>query len=185
MPDVPHELSPQVGHRREHAARNDIALYLGKPEFDLVEPGGIGRSEVARGRYRARETKSQWLYAGPHRAEIKRRDVGPYAPSWEGMVIENVLGGLLAGAQTSFYRTSAGAEIDLIIEFGAKDRWAIEVKRSIGNPAPSKGFYIGCEDLGAARQIVVYPGTERYKLNPKTEVMPLEVLLREELHRAR
>ena len=42
--------------------------------------------------------------------------------SWEGMVIENVLGALPAGAQTSFYRTSAGAEIDLIIEFGAKDR---------------------------------------------------------------
>jgi len=46
MPDVLHELSPQVGHRREHAARNDVALYLGKPEFDLVEPGEIGRSEV-------------------------------------------------------------------------------------------------------------------------------------------
>jgi hypothetical protein len=49
---------------------------------------------------------------------------------------------LPASAQTSFYRTSVGAEIDLIIEFGAKDRWAIEVKRSLGNPAPTKGFYI-------------------------------------------
>ena len=46
MPDVLHELSPQVGHRLEHAARNDVALDLGKPEFDLVEPGGIGRGEV-------------------------------------------------------------------------------------------------------------------------------------------
>ena len=46
MPDVLHELSPQVGHRREYTARNDVALDLGKPEFDLVEPGGIGRSEV-------------------------------------------------------------------------------------------------------------------------------------------
>lgn len=46
MPDVLHEFSPQVGHRREYAARNDVALDLGKPEFDLVEPGGIGRSEV-------------------------------------------------------------------------------------------------------------------------------------------
>ena len=105
--------------------------------------------------------------------------------SWEGMVIENVLGALPAGAQTSFYRTSAGAEIDLIIEFGAKDRWAIEVKRSIGNPAPSKGFYIGCEDIGAARQIVLYPGTERYKLDQKTEVMSLDVLFHKELHRTK
>jgi uncharacterized protein len=105
--------------------------------------------------------------------------------SWEGMVIENVLGALPANAQTSFYRTSVGAEIDLIIEFGAKDRWAIEVKRSIGNPAPSKGFYIGCQDIRATRQIVLYPGTESYKLDPKTEVMSLDVLLRKELHRAK
>ena len=46
MPDVLHELSPQVGHRREYTARNDVALDLGKPQFDLVEPGGIGRSEM-------------------------------------------------------------------------------------------------------------------------------------------
>lgn len=105
--------------------------------------------------------------------------------SWEGMVIENVLGVLPASAQTSFYRTAVGAEIDLIIEFGAKDRWAIEIKRSIGNPAPSKGFYIGCEDIRATRQIVLYPGTERYKLDRKTEVMPLAVLLRKELHRTK
>jgi predicted AAA+ superfamily ATPase len=105
--------------------------------------------------------------------------------SWEGMLIENILGALPASAQTSFYRTSAGAEIDLVIEFSAKDRWAIEVKRSIGNPAPSKGFYIGCEDIKATRQIVLYPGTERYKLDPKTEVMSLDALLRKELDRAK
>jgi hypothetical protein len=99
------------------------------------------------------------------------------------MVIENVLGALPASAQASFYRTSVGAEIDLVIEFGVKDRWAIEIKRSIGNPAPSKGFYIGCEDIRATRQIVLYPGTERYKLDPKTEVMSLEVLLSETIRR--
>jgi hypothetical protein len=42
---------PQVGHRLEHPARNDVALDLGKPEFDLVEPGGIGRSEVLATRF--------------------------------------------------------------------------------------------------------------------------------------
>jgi len=101
--------------------------------------------------------------------------------SWEGMLIENILGALPSSAQTFFYRTSAGAEIDLIIEFSARDRWAIEVKRSIGNPAPSRGFYIGCEDVKATRQIVLYPGTEKYKLDTKTEVMSLDTLLRKEL----
>jgi len=101
--------------------------------------------------------------------------------SWEGLMIENVLNALPMSAQTSFYRTSTGAEIDLVIEFDAKNRWAIEVKRSIANPAPSKGFYIGCEDIKATRQIVLYPGRERYKLDPSTEVMPLDELLRKDL----
>ena len=101
--------------------------------------------------------------------------------SWEGMLIENILGALPATAQTSFYRTSAGAEIDLVIEFSAKQRWAIEIKRSLGSPAPSKGFYNGCEDIKAARQIVLYPGEERFKLDKKTEVMPLKQFLKDEL----
>jgi predicted AAA+ superfamily ATPase len=100
--------------------------------------------------------------------------------SWEGMLIENILDALPATARPTFYRTSAGAEIDLVIEFNAKERWAIEVKRSLGNPAPSKGFYIGCEDIKATRQIVLYPGEERFKLDAKTEVMPLETLMSSE-----
>ena len=102
-------------------------------------------------------------------------------PSWEGMLIENILGALPATARTSFYRTSAGAEIDLVIEFSAKERWAIEIKRSLGSPAPSKGFYNGCEDIKATRQIVLYPGEERFKLDKKTDVMPLQRLLKDEL----
>ncbi len=46
MPDVLHELSAQVGQRREDAAGNDVALDLGEPKFDLVEPRGVGRGEV-------------------------------------------------------------------------------------------------------------------------------------------
>jgi predicted AAA+ superfamily ATPase len=101
--------------------------------------------------------------------------------SWEGMLIENILNTLPSTARSYFYRTSAGAEIDLVIEFGPKERWAIEMKRSIGSPAPSKGYYLGCEDIGATRQIVLYPGTERFRLDAKTEVMPLAVLLSESL----
>ena len=75
------------------------------------------------------------------------------------------------------YRTSAGAEIDLVVERGPNNIWAIEIKRSIRNPVPSKGFYIGCSDLKAARQIVLYPGKEQYRIDSKTEVMPLSQLL--------
>jgi len=97
--------------------------------------------------------------------------------SWEGMHIENILDTLPATARSTFYRSAAGAEIDLVIEFNAKERWAIEIKRSISNPAPRKGFYIGCQDIRATRQIVLYPGEERFNLDVKTEVMPLQIFL--------
>ena len=55
------------------------------------------------------------------------------------------------------------------------------MKRSVADPSPSKGFYIASEDIKATRRIVLYPGNERYKLDPRTEVMPLEKLLSEEM----
>lgn len=97
--------------------------------------------------------------------------------SWEGMLIENILDALPETVRPTFYRSAAGAEIDLVIEFSGKERWAVEIKRSLSNPGPSKGFYIGCEDVKATRQFVLYPGTERFKLDPKTEVMPLQTFL--------
>jgi hypothetical protein len=44
--DVAHQLAREVFDRGEDAAGNDIALDLGKPVFDLVEPRGIGRGEM-------------------------------------------------------------------------------------------------------------------------------------------
>jgi len=103
--------------------------------------------------------------------------------SWEGMLIENILAALPASARTSFYRTAAGAEIDLVVELSAKDRWAIDVKRSVADPSPSRGFHIGSEDIKATRRIVLYPGKERFKLAARTEVMSLETFLTEEITR--
>ncbi len=100
-------------------------------------------------------------------------------PSWEGLVIENLLAAAPAGASASFYRTSAGAEIDLLLELPAKGLWAIEVKRSISSPQPSKGFQIACEDIKATRRVVIYPGVERYRINAETEAVPLREILAE------
>ncbi len=97
----------------------------------------------------------------------------------KGMLMENILSSLPAAVRSWFYRTSAGAEIDLVLEFGPKNVWAIEIKRSISNPVPSKGFYIGCADLKATRQIVLYPGKESYRTNSRVEVMPWDQLVEE------
>lgn len=97
--------------------------------------------------------------------------------SWEGLMLENVLGALPKTARAWFYRTAAGAEIDLVVELNERERWAIEIKRSVSNPAPSKGFHLGCADIGATRQVVIYPGEERFPLDAKTEAMPLTALV--------
>lgn len=99
-------------------------------------------------------------------------------PSWEGFVIENILAATQFRYTPYFFRTSNGAEIDLILDTG-KHRYAIEVKRSIANPEPSKGFHIGCDDIGATQRFVVYPGAERYMIREKTVVTPLRMLLEE------
>ena len=90
--------------------------------------------------------------------------------SWEGWVIEQVLAIVPGTWQASFYRTSAGAEIDLVLA-RANERIAIEIKHSL-DPRPSKGFWIALADLGAVRAYVIYPGKERYPLAPNVEVLP-------------
>ncbi len=95
--------------------------------------------------------------------------------SWEGLVIEHVLAAAPLEARASYYRTSAGAEIDLVLDLGPGGVWAIEIKRSLA-PHPSKGFYYGCEDIGATRRFVVYPGDERYPISRETEAVPVSAL---------
>jgi hypothetical protein len=98
--------------------------------------------------------------------------------SWEGFVIENLLSCLPVGVTPWFYRTAAGAEIDLIIEHSPKKKYAIEIKRSL-SPALSKGFYLGCEDVGATQRFIVYPGKERFPTSGDTIVMPLIDMMNE------
>lgn len=98
--------------------------------------------------------------------------------SWEGFALENILAVLPEGATSWFYRTAAGAEIDLVIEQGVRQRMAIEIKRSLA-PSVSKGFHVGCEDLHATRRYIIYPGTERYPVSNGVTVMPLVDMMTE------
>lgn len=89
--------------------------------------------------------------------------------SWEGFVIEQ----LIAAAPTasvSFYRTSNGAEVDLVLEFRNGQTWIVEVKRSMA-PTISKGFFVAAADLGAARKLLVAPVEHPYPINDGVEVM--------------
>lgn len=94
--------------------------------------------------------------------------------SWEGLVIENVIA-TLPRWQPSFYRTAAGAEIDLVLERGQR-RLAIECKASTA-PTVSRGFWSALEDLEIEEAWIVAPVTEPYPLRPGVTVAPLRVLL--------
>ncbi len=92
--------------------------------------------------------------------------------SWEGLVIENIASALPAHASLGYYRTVGGAEVDLVIELGAGEIWAVEIKRSTA-PRVSRGFHSACEDLRPDRKLVVYPGRERFSLGRGIEAVPL------------
>lgn len=92
--------------------------------------------------------------------------------SWEGMVIETAHAAMPKGTQASFYRSGAGAEVDLVLTLPAGERWAIEVKRSLA-PKVERGFHHACEDLRPQRRIVVYPGAERFPLADGIDALPL------------
>jgi predicted AAA+ superfamily ATPase len=98
--------------------------------------------------------------------------------SWESFAIETLAAAAPAGTQLNFYRTAAGAEIDLLLTLPSQRLWAVEIKRSL-TPKPEKGFYLACEDLGVERRVVIYPGSERFPLPHGAEAMPLPDLGRE------
>ncbi|MBS1147719.1 MAG: ATPase [Proteobacteria bacterium] len=92
--------------------------------------------------------------------------------SWECFVIENLLVNAGDKAQGYFYRTSGGAEIDLLLAWPDGSLWAVEIKRSL-SPKVERGFHAACEDLAPVRKFVVYPGQERYRIAPDIEAISL------------
>ena len=93
-------------------------------------------------------------------------------PSYEGMVVENLVQAAGERRQAYYFRTQDGAEIDLIFETGGKPEMAIEIKRSSA-PAPGKGFRAACDALGIDARYVVYPGDHIFPLRHGAQAIPL------------
>ena len=91
--------------------------------------------------------------------------------SWEGFVVEQVVAALPPDAQLGFYRTAAGAELDLVIERGTR-KLGVEIKFSSA-PKPTKGFWQALQDLQIDRAYVIAPVLRRYPLAEGVEVVPL------------
>ena len=95
--------------------------------------------------------------------------------SWEGYVIETLVSVLPPRATPYFYRTSAGAEIDLVIEHNDGTRWAIEIKRSL-SARVSRGFHLACADLKPTRAFAVHAGDDRYPISETLEAISVREL---------
>lgn len=98
--------------------------------------------------------------------------------SWEGYGIENLLACAPAQVQPYFYRSSAGAEVDLLLQWPSGELWAIEIKRSL-SPKLERGFHEACADLKPARKILIYPGLESFPMGQDVKALPLEQLCKE------
>ena len=96
--------------------------------------------------------------------------------SWEGFVMEQLINAA-PQAQACFYRTSNGAEVDLVLTFRNQQTWVIEIKRSSA-PTVSRGFYQAATDLGAVRKLLVAPVAQPYPLKDGIEVVDVMTAIR-------
>jgi uncharacterized protein len=89
--------------------------------------------------------------------------------SWEGYVIEQVLAAL-EPRNAYFWRTHAGAELDLLVFRGGR-RYGVEVKRGDA-PTLTPSMRHALTDLALHRLVVIYPGPRRYRLSSRVSVVP-------------
>ena len=92
--------------------------------------------------------------------------------SWEGFVIENILRITPDRTRANFYRTAAGAEVDLVLQIPNLGLWLVEVKLGF-SPKISRGFYSAREDLEPDRSFIVCSGEDRYPKSEGVEVIGL------------
>jgi uncharacterized protein len=95
--------------------------------------------------------------------------------SFEGFVINQIIA--IRKKELSnyfFYRTHQGTELDLFWMQGGK-KWGVEVKYADA-PSLTKSMQIALEDLKLEKIWVVYPGTDRYLIHKKIEVIPVSNL---------
>lgn len=95
--------------------------------------------------------------------------------SWEGFIIEQIASFWRQQKDLYFYRTNAGAEIDLLLFDSRNKPVAVEIKYSL-SPSVSRGFWNAYNDLSCKRGYVVYPGKDIYPLAKDVTALPLDMI---------
>ena len=92
-------------------------------------------------------------------------------------MVESLIAVAPPGMQASFYRSGAGAEIDLLLTWPDGTHWAIEVKRST-TPKVERGFHSACLDVLPTKKWLIYPGLETYPIGHDITCLPLDAAMR-------
>ena len=100
--------------------------------------------------------------------------------SWEGFVVENIHSILPSRAETYFYRTAAGAEIDLVIKMPSSEIWAIEIKHGVA-PKIGKHYRQTCDDVSATHKYILYGGEDEFPVGNDIKIISLPGLM-ERIH---
>ncbi len=93
--------------------------------------------------------------------------------SWEGFSLEHVIYALRT-RDAYFWATHAGAELDLMVTINGK-RHGFEFKY-VDAPGRKRSMHIAIEDLGLEHLWIIYPGDQKYPLDEKITVIPLDEL---------
>ena len=96
--------------------------------------------------------------------------------SWEGFVVENIHSVLPRLAETYFYRTAAGAEIDLVIKMPNREIWAVEIKHGHA-PKIGKQYSRTCDDVGATHKFIVYGGNDAFPIGDNVRMISLPKIM--------
>ncbi len=96
--------------------------------------------------------------------------------SWEGFAIENIFSVLPNRSETYFYRTAAGAEIDLVIRMPSSEVWAVEIKHGTA-PKPGKHYSQTCDDVGATHKYILYGGDDEFSVGNDVKIISLPGLM--------
>jgi predicted AAA+ superfamily ATPase len=92
--------------------------------------------------------------------------------SWEGFAMEEIIRHAQADRDAYFYKTHAGAELDLLLMRGGS-RYGFEFKFE-DRPRPTRSMHVVLEDLKLAKLWIVYSGDRSYPLGDRMEAIPLK-----------
>ncbi|MGV1005547.1 MAG: ATP-binding protein [Candidatus Nanopelagicales bacterium] len=105
-------------------------------------------------------------------------------PSFETLAVETLVNCAGPSYTPCFYRTAAGAELDLVLVAAGEPRIAVEIKRSSA-ARPTPGFAIATGDLAVSERYLVHHGTDTYQRGDGTVVVGLLELANRLAARAR